>query len=149
MSSELGECHNAAAGANTTALYFDKITDFTVGTDIIKMGTGAGGLGGLTLTAATVVNVRAAVAIASGALTDFTAAAAAIETAQAGVASTAATLQATVVTFGTMTTATGFANKTFLVINDDTAGIAVTDMFIDITGVSGTIVAGSFLFGAS
>ena len=65
----------------------------------------------------------------------------------AGVAAAATGLQAYVyVVAGTLGTL--FNGRTYLVINDDTAAIAATDVIIDITGVSGTVTGtagGGFL----
>lgn len=143
------EAIGGAVGGNTTQQYMDKITDFVVGTDYIKLGTGANAFGGaLTFTSSTVMNINTVTANGATDRADFDALAAAVETARTGVASTAATVQAYVVTTGGITTASGFANKTYLVINDDTAAIAATDTWIDITGVdTTTLTAGTFIFG--
>jgi hypothetical protein len=64
------------------------------------------------------------------------------------VATTSAALHAFIVITGAeITTATGFANRTFLVINDATEALAETDTWIDITGVAGTFAVGDIIFG--
>lgn len=140
------EALGTVAGTDTT-VNFDAITDFVAGVDVVKLGTGTNAFGGaLTLTSDTVANVSSAVNV--GDLANLTALAAAAETAFTGVGSTATTVQAYIYQTGAdVTTATGLANKTFLIINDDTAAIAATDTFIDITGVTGTISASDFAFG--
>jgi S-layer protein len=141
---------NAAGGANDTAVLNDQIVDFVVGTDVITLGTGTNAFGtALTFTTGTGVNINAVTALGNVTFTDFTALAAAVQTARGGVASSATTAQVYVVTAGTITTATGFSNKTFIVINDDTAAIAATDTWIDVTGINTTaLTAASFGFGA-
>ena len=52
-----------------------------------------------------------------------------------------------VITGAEITTATGYANRTFLVINDATEALAETDTWIDITGVAGTFAIGDIIFG--
>jgi hypothetical protein len=138
-----------SAAANTTTLYMDKVTDFVVGTDIIKLGTGAAAFGtGIIFTSATAVNFNTVTALGNQTYNDFAALAAAVESARTGVASTSATAQAYVVTAGTITTASGFTNKTFLVINDNTGTIAATDTWIELTGIdTTTLTTGSFAFG--
>jgi hypothetical protein len=72
------------------------------------------------------------------------------------VASSSAAMHAFIVTTGTITTATGFSNKTYLVINNATTAIeaatalvATGDTWIDITGVSNIAnIATSITFGA-
>jgi hypothetical protein len=142
--------NNQMAGTATTAVLNDNITDLVVGTDVITLGTGANAFGGaLTFTANTVVTVNTVTALGAATYANFDALAAAVQAARTGVASSAVTAQAYVVTTGAITTATGFSNKTFLVINDDTAAIAAADTWIDITGVNTTtLTAGTFAFGA-
>jgi len=141
--------NNAAATGNTTSVFNDVITDFVVGTDTITLGVGTNVFGAaLTFTAATVANINTVTALGTQTYADFATLAAAVETARTGAASSAATAQVYVVTTGTITTASGFSNKTFLVINDNISAIAATDTWIDITGVSTTtLTAGSFVFG--
>ena len=127
----------------------DRITDFIVGTDKIQLALTANAFGtALTFTADTVVNINTVTALGDATYAGLTNLVAAVQTARTGVASSAVTVQAYVVTTGTITTSTGFSSKTLLIINDDTAGIAVTDTIIDITGVdTTTLTAGSFIFG--
>jgi hypothetical protein len=141
---------NATVAGDTTAAVMDQITDLVVGTDTITLGTGANAFcAAVTFTGATVVNINTVTALGAATYATFADLAAAVQTARTGVASTAAIAQAYVVTTGTITTSTGFSNKTFLVINDDTSAIAATDTWIDITGVNTTtLTAGTFTFGA-
>jgi Ca2+-binding RTX toxin-like protein len=139
----------AAAGTDTANVLMDRITDFVVGSDKIQLALTANAFGtSLTFTADTVVNINTVTALGDATYAGLTNLVAAVQTARTGVASSAVTVQAYVVTTGTITTSTGFSNKTLLIINDDTAGIAVTDTIIDITGVdTTTLTAGSFIFG--
>jgi hypothetical protein len=92
--------------------------------------------------------VLTAVALTGTTYADLTAIAAAVQTASAGVASSATTAQFYLVTVpASQTTATGFSGRTYLVLNDDTAAIAASDTWIDITGVSGTITTADIGFG--
>jgi len=139
----------AAAAADTTDRLMDFISDFVVGTDTFQLGVGANAFGtALTFTAATTVNINTITALGNATYAGLTNLVAAVQTARTGVASTATIAQAYVVTTGTITTSSGFSNRTLLIINDDTAGLAVTDTIIDITGVdTTTLTAGSFIFG--
>ena len=134
-------------GGGTVSTEMDRITDFSAGVDKIQLDITANAFSaGLTNTAATTVTVASGANTADRAT--LTALATATETLFTGVASTNAVVRAYVLTTGAeITTATGLANKTFLIINDDTAAIAATDTWIDITGLVGTISSGDFVFG--
>lgn len=147
---------NGSVTGNTTSAFMDKIADFTVGTDTIRLGTGAAAFGtGITFTAATTVTIDGTYANGATDRADF----AALATAAAGgiteVASSSGALHAFIVTTGTIATASGFSNKTFLVINNATATlesavdgtVANSDTWIDITGVSTTFTTASITFG--
>lgn len=142
------EALGAAAGGNTTQQLMDSITDFVVGTDTFQLATTANVFGAaLTFTSSTVMNINTVTANGATDRANFTALAAAVEAARTGVASDATTAQAYVVTTGAIATASGFANKTYLVINDNVAAIAATDTWIEITGIdTTTLTAGSFTF---
>lgn len=133
----------AFAATDTTTANIDKITDFVgngaaVG-DTIQLGVAANVFGAaLQFTTGTAANVTA-VTVATAA--DFTALAAAIQTASAGVASSAATAQVYDVTV----TAGNLAGR-YVVVNDDTAAVAATDTFIAITGATGALNAQDFTF---
>jgi len=78
-------------------------------------------------------------------ITTLTALTAAMQADTLGTASTAAASGLQVYVFNT-TAGTGLLDgKTFLVINDDTAAIAATDVIIDITGVTGTLTSADFV----
>lgn len=89
------------------------------------------------------------VALTGTTYANFTAIAAAAEAAVTGggVATSSTAAYFYLVTLPTQTVATGFSGKTFLVLNDATAAIAVTDTWIDITGVSGTVTTADIGFG--
>lgn len=135
----------AFAAANTNYNNVDSIVDF-VGNgasagDSIQLSAGANVFGtALQFTGASTATVTA-VTVATAA--DFTALAAAIQAASAGVVSTNGAAQVYDVTV----TAGNLAGRV-LVINDDTAAIAATDTFINITGVSGALNAQDFTFAA-
>jgi Ca2+-binding RTX toxin-like protein len=136
-----------AAGANTTTRLMDNITDFTVADDLIQFALGAAAFGtGITFTATTTATVTA-IAVGAATRTDFDAVAAAAQAATNGTASSSTAAQFYLVTVGATTTATGFSNRTFLVLNDHIAAIAATDTWIDVTGVTGTIAAANIFFG--
>lgn len=145
------------AGADTTTTNIDSIADFVAGTDKVQI-TDTVTFANLTMASATTgfsVNESsgtlisaAAISIAAGAA-DITALTALMNTAAvtaiastAGAAGAATGIQA--YTFVTTAGSGGFDGKTFLVINDDTAALAATDVIIDVTGVSGNIVATDF-----
>jgi hypothetical protein len=145
------EAGNSYAGADTDAAKIDAITDFTTADDTIQLGTGANAFGtALTFTTGTVMNVSAAVTLATADYATLADAMTALQTASAGTASDATTAQAIVFTIvADATTGGDFdsnAAGTYLVINDDTAAWAATDTIIDITGVTGTIDANDFTF---
>lgn len=134
-------------GAGTVATEMDRITDFSAGVDKIQLDTAAN-VFGTALTFASNATVTIASAVNSANRADLTALATAAETAFTGVASSATAVRAYVFSTGAeITTAAGLANKTFLIINDDTAAIAATDTWIDITGVVGTLSSADFVFG--
>jgi Ca2+-binding RTX toxin-like protein len=136
-----------AAGTNTTTRLMDNITDFTVADDLIQFALGAAAFGtGITFTAGTTATVTAT-AVGAATRNDFDAVAAAAQAATNGTASSSTAAQFYLVTVGATTTATGFSNKTFLVLNDHIAAIAATDTWIDVTGVTGTIAATNIFFG--
>ncbi len=131
------------AATDTTIANLDHITDFAgngaAAGDLIQLGIGANAFGtALTFTAGTVANVTA-VSVATAA--DFTALAAAVQAASAGVASSAATAQVYDVTV----TAGDLAGR-YVIVNDDTAAIAATDTIIALTGATGTLHASDFAF---
>ncbi len=131
------------AAGNTNYNSVDSITDFVgngaAAGDTISLGVGANVFGAaLQFTVASVANVTA-VTVATAA--DFTSLAAAIQAASAGAASTNGTAQVYDVTV----TAGNLAGRV-LVINNDTAAIAATDTFINITGVTGALNAQDFVF---
>jgi hypothetical protein len=134
-------------GGGTVATEMDRITDFVAGTDKIQLNTSTNGFGtALTFASTATVTVVAGANTADRAT--LTALATATETLFTGVASTATAVRAYVLTTGAeITTATGLANKTFLIINDDTDAIAATDTWIDITGLVGTMSSSDFVFG--
>ncbi len=135
-------------GGGLIATEMDRITDFVAGTDKIQLNTSANGFGAALTFASTATTTVAAGANTADRAT-LTALATATETLFTGVASTATAVRAYVLTTGAeITTATGLANKTFLIINDDTAAIAATDTWIDITGLVGTMSSSDFVFGS-
>jgi hypothetical protein len=133
----------AFAAGNTTAANIDSITDFvgngaTAG-DGIQLGVGANVFGAaIQFTGATTATVTA-VTVATAA--DFTALAAAVQAASAGVASTNGVAQVYDVTVSGGNLAGRYA-----IVNDDTAAIATTDTFINLTGITGSLHASDFTF---
>ena len=118
------------------------ITDFTSGTD--KIGIQAYALTGVTATSGTVVNVAPVItdANAVNSATDVWTQLASLLTSTNFVASSATTVTGQLVSF-----TNGAAAGTYLVINDATAGwTPSTDVVINVTGVSGTIIGTDFKF---
>ena len=141
----------ATATGAVTGLSIDYLEDFLTtsqGTDKIQLSTAANAYAtGLTLTSSTIVNVvQVAIDDTGGDTDNLTELAALVETAATGVASSAATLRVYVVSF---TNAAGDLNDgQFIFINDNTAGIAVTDTIIAVgTTTLSDIVSSSFTFG--
>jgi hypothetical protein len=146
------------AGANTTAALIEKITDFVVGTDTIRIVTGStfaniipvvGTPTGFTVNESSLgVLPSTPIPLAAG-LTTITLLTAAMQTAATGVASTVGVTGAATgiqaYTFATAAGAGAFDGKVFLVINDDTAPLAATDVIIELTGITGTFAASSFV----
>lgn len=133
----------AFAAGDTNYNNVDHITDFVgngaaVG-DSISLSNANNAFGQGALVAFNAANVTA-VTVATAA--DFTALAAAIQAASAGVAS-----DTTAQIYDVTVTAGNLAGRV-LVINDDTAAIQATDTFINITGVSGALNAQDFIFAA-
>ncbi len=129
------------AGTDTTAVNIERITDFLVGTDVIQLTAGTT-FAGIAVVATTGVTVAAPAAIASAATLTLLAAQAALAQVEvastAGAAAAATGLQAYVYTVaGTLGTL--FEGRTYLVINNGDATIGADDVWIDITGVSGTL----------
>lgn len=120
----------AASGTYTDALAttagMDRITDFLAVTDKIVLINGTTSVGAVT-----------AVAVATAA--DV----AAVLTA---IANSVAASSATVAQVGLVTVAAGAMTGTYLLVNDLVQAAAATDTLINITGVSGTVVVGDFIF---
>ena len=145
----VAEGNGAAVGASTTQLH-DVITDFNVTTDgdLILINTSAA-MGSFTFTAATTATVTA-VAVPAATYANFTAVAAAAATAATEVNSTAAAAQFYLLTIGAVTTATGYSNQTYLVLNTGASiALEVDDLWINVTGVTGTIGSSNISFGAA
>jgi serralysin len=133
----------AFAGTDTTAANIDKIVEFdgagSAAGDIIQLSAAANVFGAaLDFTVTTTATVTA-VTVATAA--DFTALAAAMQAASAGVASTGAVAQVYDVTV----TAGALAGR-YVVINDETAGIAATDTFIQFQNPVVALVGTDFSF---
>lgn len=147
---------SAYAAANTgvlaatagSVITFDAITDFTAGTDTIQLSSVRNAYGtGIQLDGDTVVDVVQVALTAAGASATLATIFAEFETAASGVASTSDALKVYVVTL----TGSGVANEfddgdngVYLIINDHTAALGISDTIIDITGVTGTIAASDF-----
>lgn len=120
------------AGANTTTANIDTIVGFDgLGAgagDTINFSVANNAFGGIQFVAGTTTATVTAVTVATAA--DLTALAAAIQAASAGVASTAAAGGARV--YDVTVTAGALAGR-YVVLNDDTAAIEVTDTFIALT----------------
>jgi len=140
------------AGTDVSAANIERITDFAAGgTDDIQLGLGTNAFGAaLTFTGATTMTVSPAITLATADYANLAAVMTAVETASAGTASTAATAQAIVFTVVADATTGGdfdsLAAGTYLAINDDTAAWAATDTIINITGATGVVGAGDFVF---
>ena len=133
------------AAANTSYANVDRITDFAgngaaVGDGFLLNGA-ANVFGGALDFTTTTVAVVTAVTVATAA--DFTALAAAVQLLSAGVASTNAVAQVYDVTV----TSGNLAGRV-MILNDDTAGIAATDTFIGMTGITGALNTQDFTFSA-
>jgi Ca2+-binding RTX toxin-like protein len=133
----------AFAGADTTAANIDKIVEFdgagSAAGDIIQLSAAANVFGAaLDFTVTTTATVTA-VTVATAA--DFAALAAAMQAASAGVASTGAVAQVYDVTV----TAGALAGR-YVVVNDETAGIAATDTFIQFQNPVVALHASDFSF---
>ncbi|OGA49745.1 MAG: hypothetical protein A3G25_05400 [Betaproteobacteria bacterium RIFCSPLOWO2_12_FULL_63_13] len=131
------------AAGNTTTAYIDGITDFTgngaAAGDTIQLGLGANAFGAaLQFTVGTTASVTA-ITVATAA--DFTALTAGAEAVTPGTASTGAVAQ-----IYDVTVSAGNLAGRYLIANDDTAAIAATDTIISITGVTGALDSGDFLF---
>jgi hypothetical protein len=139
----------------TTARLMDFVTDFNVTTDgdLFMFGTGTNAFAGttLTFTGTTTVTVTAITHDGTDRATfgHLAAAVTALTAGGTGVASTNTAAQFYLITTGAIATASGFASRTFLVLNDETAAIGVADTWIDVTGVTGTIAAANIFFGAA
>jgi Ca2+-binding RTX toxin-like protein len=146
--SSTAEAVGALAGTDTTASLMDKVTDFVAGSDKIKFALTAAAFGtGITFTADTTVTIDGTFANGATDRADFAALVAAAAAGLTEVATTSAAAHVFLVTTGAITTATGFANKTFLVLNNGTTAIGADDTWIDITGVSGTFATTDIIFG--
>ena len=138
----IAETQGAAfAASNTNYNNVDSITDFVgngaAAGDSISLSNAANAFNqgvGVAFNAANVTAVTVATAA------DFTALAAAIQAASAGVAS-----NTTAQIYDVTVTAGNLAGRV-LVINDSTAAITATDTFINITGISGALNAQDFVF---
>jgi len=129
------------AATDSSAANIDKITDFAgngaAAGDSISLGFSS--VAGATFTGTSTATVTA-VTVATAA--DFTALAAAVQLASAGVASTNAIAQVYDVTV----TAGNLAGK-YVIVNDaTTAGITNADLIISITGATGALNAQDFIF---
>jgi S-layer protein len=140
------ETKGAGYSGADTIVEFDAITDFTAtgDADKIQFGTGVDAYGsGITLSAATAVNVTAVTAANAA---DLDAVFAAIQTAQNGTASTSALLQVYDVTLTTGAVAfDGGAAGRYAIVNDGTAVLNSADSIIDVTGITGALTAADFL----
>lgn len=143
----------ATATGAVTDLSIDYLEDFLTtsqGTDKIQLSTAANAYGtGLTLTSSTTVNViQIAIDDTAGDndTDDLTDLLALVQTASAGVASSATALRVYVVSF---TDDNGDLDAgQFVIINDNTAALAVTDTIIAVgTTTLSDIVSSSFTFG--
>ena len=130
------------AAGNTTPANIDWIKDFVgngaAAGDTIQLGIGTNVfMAGADFTTTTTTVVPVTVATAA----DFTTLAAAVQLASAGVASSAVAAQIydVTVTAGTMV-------GRYVIINDNTAGIASTDTFIQVTGATGALNAQDFTY---
>jgi Ca2+-binding RTX toxin-like protein len=142
------DANGALAGTDTTASLNDKITDFIVGSDKIQLALTAAAFGtGITFTAATTVVIDGTFANGATDRADFAALVTAAAAGLTEVASTSAELHVFIVTTGAIATATGFANKTFLVLNDATTAIGAGDTWIELTGITGTFATTDIIFG--
>jgi hypothetical protein len=135
------------AGTNLT-VEFDAITDFVAADDVIQLSSTAAAFGtGITLSADTVFEVTALTDVND--FVSLTALFAGIEAAAGadGVASTSALVQVYDVTLTADADVTHFDGgiaKRLLIINDGTADLAVADMIIDITGITGALTSDNF-----
>lgn len=133
------------AAGNTSAANIDRITDFVgngaAAGDSIQLSGTANVFGGALDFSATTTATVTAVTVATAA--DFTALAAGVQTASAGVASSDTVAQIYDVTV----TAGNLAGR-YMIVNDNTAAVAATDTFVNITGVTGALHASDFSFTA-
>jgi len=122
-----------AASANGV----DQITDFVAGTDKIALiNTAASGVSSIVV-AATQINVASAA--------DLAAIVAAVGTSVAASDNTTAT--APVYSAAIINVAAGAAAGTYLMVNDaNNAASATLDLFVNITGITGTLSASDFVF---
>lgn len=133
------------AAANTTFANIDSITDFNgngaATADGVVLGVGANAFGtALTFTGATTATVTAVTIATAG---TYTALAAAVQAASPGVVSTAAVAQ-----IYDVTVLAGTMAGRVMIVNDDTAAIAATDTFVNITGITGALHSQDFTFAA-
>lgn len=131
------------AATNTTAANIDRITDFSgngagLG-DSVSFGIAANQFG--TALQFTVATAAAVTALTVASAADFTALATAMQTASAGVASTAVTAQ-----LYDVTVSAGSLAGHYLVLNNEVGAITATDTFILITGVTGAVNAQDLVF---
>ena len=131
------------ATGDTTTAYIDGITDFTgngaAAGDTIQLGLVANAFGAaLQFSVGTTATVTA-ITVATAA--DFTALTAGAEAVTAGTASTGAVAQ-----IYDITVSAGNLAGRYLIVNDDTAAIAATDSILSITGVTGALDSGDFVF---
>lgn len=133
-----------AAGVNV-----DKITDFVVGTDKINL-TQGGGAGVLLLGVTIATGSGPAVATMAAAIADGTTVASVADVYTALLAYTTLTASAgdsSATVAQVYTFANGAAAGTYVVINDSTIGFqAANDIVINVTGITGTMVASDFTF---
>ena len=143
------ESTNSYIGNEVNDAKLDSITDFTVANDTISLGLGAAAFGtGITFTVIEPYSMGNFIQAIKG--SSSVAVLAALETASAGVASSSAVARGIVVTVaanaGIGSDFDSTSAGTFLVISDNIAAYTNDDTIIDITGLTGTILAGNFDF---
>jgi len=144
------ETSNSKAAGDINANKIDSITNYSIALDTIQLGLGTNAFGAaLTFTGATTAVIAGTVALSAN-LANLGAVMTAVEAAQAGIASTPANAHVTIVTIAaTASIGSDFDTNsagTYMVINDNIAALAETDTIINITGLTGTIVAADLTF---
>lgn len=123
-----GAAADLFVGSLATTASMDRITDFVAGTDKIGLVNGTTPVTSVVLTSVTVAT------------------AADVATLLTAIGNSVGASTAPVSQVGVITVTAGTMAGTYLLINDTANGATATDSLINITGVSGTIATGDFIF---